>query len=241
MPPSAKSPQSTMTTVARLRGTLDRHGGSVPLTDSEKTTTGSPPLDRLLPGGGLRRGSLVEYLGQGVSLAFAAAQAACRDRPLVVVDRGQALYPASWPIELAQTVLVRPTSEADEIWACDQSLRCPGVGAVLARCGRLGQRDFRRLQLAAEEGRTLGILVRPVKLRGDPTWADVQWLVEPQPSPDRWRLRVELLRCRGGSGGGSLTLELDDTNIWQEVEHAHSLPAPAILADSTAPRHRARA
>jgi protein ImuA len=219
--------------VAKLRRALERCQGSLQSLDTQITSTGASALDRCLPYRGLRRGSLVEYLGTGVSLAFAAAQAACQDHPLVVVDRRQEFYPAGWQISLSETVLVRPATEADELWACDQALRCPGVGAVVVKCGQLNQRDFRRLQLASEMGGTLGLLVRPAKVRGQPTWADVQWLIEPQPSRDRWRLRVELLRCRGGTGGSCVILELDETNTWQEVGHASALRQHAELAHTT--------
>lgn len=204
-------------------------------------STGAPSLDRCLPCGGLRCGSLVEYLGQGAALAFAAADAACQERALVVVDRQQQFYPAAWKIDLSQTVVIRPANAADELWALDQALRCPGVGAVVVRCGQLDQRNFRRLQLAAESGGTLGLLVRPAQFRGRPTWADVQWFVEPQPSRDRCRLRVELVRCRGGTGGSSVILELDDTNTWREVDYANSLHPSAGMADSASPRRRSRA
>lgn len=237
--------------MAKLRRALERHEGLRPSLDASTTSTGVPALDRCLPLAGLRRGSLVEYLGhgnlgqghpgQGASLAFAAACAACEDRVLVVVDRQGQFYPPAWGIELSQTVLIRPSNETHELWAMDQALRCPGVGAVVIRCARLDQRDFRRLQLAAEAGGALGLLVRPVKLRGQPTWADVQWLIEPQPSRDRWRLRVELARCRGGTGGSSVILELDETNTWQEVEYACAQHPPAELADSAQARRRSRA
>ena len=62
----------------------------------------------------------------------------------------------------------------DELWALDQALRCPGVSAVWTWIDRLDPPAFRRLQLAAETGRTLGLLVRPASVRGRPTWSDVQ-------------------------------------------------------------------
>ncbi len=209
--------------------------------ETELVSTGVACLDRLLPDGGLRLGSLVEYLGQGVSLAFAAACAACRERALIVVDRQREFYPLAFGIDLAKTVLVRPANEADEMWALDQALRCPGVGATIARCGRLKAKDFRRLQLAAESGGSLGLLLRSAKLKGEPTWADVQWLVVPEPSRDRWRLRVELVRCRGGHGGRSVILELDETNTWREVGYARAQHLSAELAHSANPRHQSRA
>jgi protein ImuA len=174
---------------------------------------------------------------------------------------------AAWGIDLSRLIILRPANEADALWALDQALRCPGVGAVLGSCDRLDVRDFRRLQLAAETGGTLGLLLRPDHLRGQPTWADVQWRVSPrcrERTPWRsdrskvqdpkskvtsrpwtldpglwtsspWRLRVELLRCRGGAGGASVIVELDETtSTWREAEHApHPVLAVAELADPT--------
>lgn len=223
--------------VAALRDKL----GEIRQDARSVVSTGALALDRLLPDSGLRRGALAEYLGHGASLAFAAARAACHDGPLIVVDRERQLYPPAWGIDLSQTVLLRPGNQADELWALDQSLRCPGVGAVVVQCAQLDSRDFRRLQLAAECGGTVGLLVRPVQHRGQPSWADVQWLVEPQPSPDRFRLRVELTRCRGGGAGRSVILELGDHHTWQEADDANPVYPPAELAAAMPARRQSRA
>jgi hypothetical protein len=245
--------------VATLRQELAAHEGFRPCADRPPIGTGAAGLDRLLPAGGLRPGSLVEYLApqgkQGAAtLALVAARTACQDgRLLVVCDRQRRFYPpaaAAWGLDLKNVLLLRPSSEAEELWALDQALRCPGVGAAWIMCGALGARDFRRLQLAAEVGGTLGLFIRPAKLRGRPTWADVQWLVEPRPadprSPQRgWRLSVELVRCRGGTGGGSVQLEFDEEqNIWREANDSHAadfMPALAELAHPAAARRASRA
>jgi len=51
---------------------------------------------------------------------------------------------------------------------------------------RLSWLEARRLQLAAEQGGGLGLLIRPEAVRHQPSWADVRLLVEPLPttSPD---------------------------------------------------------
>jgi len=259
---------STQTLVAGLRRQVARLEGISRPADERPVSTGSPALDRLLPAGGLARSSLVEYLSPGPgsgtgTLALAAAREACADgRALVVVDRSRTFYApaaAAWGIDLSQTLLLQPADEAAELWALDQALQCPGVGAVYAMCGALNVRDFRRLQLAAESVGTLGVLVRPARLRGQPSWADVQWeigrvhersemhlptrslvhfvsLMHPTP----WRLRAELVRCRGAPGGQVAELVLDETTgIWQDarVSHAtHPVPLPAQLADPARPR-----
>src|SRR5438067_5280877 len=79
--------------VATLRREVARLENSRPPEDERPIFTGSPALDRLLPAGGLRRGTLVEYLtsasGSGAgTLALAAAREACREgRAFVVLDR----------------------------------------------------------------------------------------------------------------------------------------------------------
>jgi protein ImuA len=203
-------------------------------------------------------------------LALVAAREACRDgRAFVVLDRpiptrsaseGERFgrfYPpaaAAWGIDLSAMLVLRPDNDADALWALDQALRCPGVGAVWATCDRLDVRDFRRLQLAAECGGTLGLLMRPAQLRGQPTWADVQWQVRSlkyevrstkskrhsfRPSSFVLRTCVELVRCRGAPGGKAVLLELDESaGIWWEVPgHAtYPLPLLARLADPTGAR-----
>ena len=224
----------------------------------------------------------MEYLadpgGGAATLALAAAREACgAEKALVVLDgfyAGSArrsglsghFYPptaAAWGIDLSRLVVLRPASEADALWALDQALRCPGVGAVWARWNALDGQDFRRLQLAAEEGGVVGLLLRPASRRGHPTWADVQWLVRPvagrrgesrkakvesgksgrgrwEEWAESWKLRVELVRCRGGTGGRSVMIELDQASgVWVEaIDATHTLSETAQLARA-APARRA--
>src|SRR5438094_7372014 len=81
------------TLVSSLRREVARLEMSRPPEDERPISTGSPVLDGLLPAGGLRRGTLVEYLtagpGNGAgTLALAAAREACHEgRALVVVEQ----------------------------------------------------------------------------------------------------------------------------------------------------------
>jgi len=262
------SVQARETLVSSLRREVARLETSRPPEDERPISTGSPALDGLLPAGGLRRGTLVEYLaaegGNGAgTLGVSAAREACQEgRALVVVEPrseigGGRFYPGAatgWGIDLARVLVLRPASDADAVWALDQALRCRGVGAVWAACDRLDVRDFRRLQLAAECGGTLGLLIRPARLRGQPTWADVQWQISPRSkvqSPrsrarglwtldlEPWTICVELVRCRGAAGGQKVILELDEAaGVWREVadEAAHSLSVFTGVADTAAAR-----
>lgn len=85
----------------------------------------------------------MEWLGVGSgggsqTLALVAAREACRDgKSLVVVDRTRRFYPpaaAAWGIDLSRLIVVHPASEADELWAIDQALRCRGEAAGPVQC-----------------------------------------------------------------------------------------------------------
>lgn len=202
----------------------------------EFTSTGLPALDQLLPQGGVPRGALVEWLaaeaGSGATeLALRAAREACREGGIAVIfDPRREFYPpaaARAGLELARLIVVQPASAGELLWAVTQTLRCPAVAATLVWLERLEDGDFRRLQLAAEEGESVGLLVRPGAVQHCPSWAEVRLLVEPLATLDpldgrRWR--VTLLRCRGSGNAPSVEVRLDhETHLMPQafVERRH--------------------
>jgi len=137
--------------------------------------SGLARLDAVLPKGGLPAGVIAEILHQGegtgaVSLAVCFARQAARSQRYVVFitpPSGQMdLYPpglvqAGLPAE--QVVVARAASPQDAVWACEQSLRCPDIAAVIIHHRGLEHADARvqrRLQLAAEHGGGIGLMLR---------------------------------------------------------------------------------
>src|SRR5262245_17967650 len=80
--------------LSSLRREVSRLESARPPEDEQSISTVSPALDRLLPTGGFKRGTLVEYLspasGSGAgTLALAAAREACQEgKALIVVGTG---------------------------------------------------------------------------------------------------------------------------------------------------------
>ncbi|MGE0609082.1 MAG: ImuA family protein [Pirellulales bacterium] len=227
--------------VAQLREQVGRLEIATPTDGHDPLQFGSGclPLDELLPGGGVRRGTLVEWLspaagGGAATLALLIAREACRaGGVLAVVDRRGEFYPPSaarWGIDLSRALFVRPARAADDDWAFDQALRCRGVRAVLGWPQRLDDRTFRRWQLAALAGGSVGLLLRPDSAAASPSWAEVRLLVQPLAGGLR-RVNVELLRCRGGASRGNVELEIDDetcvVHLAAELASATTLPRAA--------------
>ena len=185
-------------------------------------SSGCGALDRILPGQGLHRGTLIEYLAEigsgAAALALIAARQACREGgALVLIDRGRTFHPpaaANLGVDLANVVFVRPRTKKDYLWALNQSLSCQGVGAVVCWPEKLDSRAFRQLQLAAESCATTGLFLRPPSVRGHPAWSELQLLIEALPAAAltaatmHRRLRVEVVRCRNGNPGHPLNWSL---------------------------------
>lgn len=229
----------------------------------ETFSTGCAAIDRLLPRGGLRRDGITEWVASSAAsgaatLGLIAAASAMQPSPqhlasrgpLVVVSsdsgrQGDFFPPAAVALGISadRIIWVRPTRRADLVWAIDQALRCESIAAVWAHVGTpLDDRDARRFQLAAEAGRTPGLLIRPAVTRGRPSFADVRWHIGPDQttadsvtarsvaadlvSPPRVEslsgrgVKVTLDRCRGGTIGRSVWVQIDDQ------ARVHSIASP---------------
>ena len=238
--PVSSKPVSSKPSLDQLRAQLERLH-SRPRVDETATeptySAGGKVLNSLLPHGGLRRGTIVQWVGDAggdgaASLAtIAAAEIAVSElsggKPLVIFDCGSkvSFYPPaaiSLGIPANRMVVVKKQNQhnhADMIWAIDQALRCDAVAAVWAELGPwLNDRDARRLQLAAEAGGTVGLFVRPAEVRRRPSFSDISWFVASHHdkaavtfSSAGRRLRVEVDRCRGGVEGAVAVVEISAT------------------------------
>lgn len=218
---------------------------------------GVAALDARLPGGGLRLDAVHEIAGGGagavdgaVSALFAAGIVArTRGRVLWCVTRADLFAPALFQAGLApeRVIYVEADDEQTVLACCEEGLRHGGLGAVVAEVSRLSMTVSRRLQLAAEAGSTLGVVVRRWRRQteaadfGQPTAADTRWRVTPlastalpTPGVGRGRWFVELIRARAGE---SAEFEVD------ACDAAGRLALPADLAHRSlaAPPGRLRA
>ena len=219
--------------------------------------TGWSALDDWLPDGGFRPGGTVEWVAAGLgsgamSLALAVGvRAVGPRRGVVIMDAIHQFHAPSLPgvcLDPRRTLIIRPEpargparcprASREELWAWDQVLRSRGIGLVVGWLGRVDDHARRRLSLATEEGQTLGMMVRPLETRHEPSWADLRILVEPRPlggdspkamgleDPGGRRLRLTLTHARGGVSGRSIEVH------WDEQQGALSLASR--LGDSKA-------
>jgi hypothetical protein len=148
---------------------------------------------------------------------------------LVIIDPAREIYPpaiAAMGIGLEHVYFLHPLDAADQVWAIAECLRCRGVSAVIASPPPLSRIDARKLQLAAERGGGIGILLRT--LGQSPHYAAAtRWHVRPAPGQrtlQRWN--IQLLHAPGGQVGQSVLLELSRQTL--QLRAITPAAAPAI-------------
>lgn len=185
------------------------------------TPTGFAALDACLPGRGWPCAGLIEILperfGSGEldlllpALACLTSRPASRggvwvappDLPAAGDAAGGPLEPfapalAAAGLALERVLVVRPATPADALWAFEQALGSGACEVALAWLHPLRALQIRRLALAAERGRALGVLLRPGHLCREPSGAMLRLALEP--SAERPGTgRVTILKSRGGT------------------------------------------
>ena len=170
--------------------------------ESAALPSGFAALDAVLPGRGWPQGALTEMLLEQEGIgeirltlpALARVQAQGRDVVWIAPPhRPYAPALAAAGLDLARLYVVQCREPKDALWAFDQALRAPECGAAFAWLPTHDERALRRLQVAAREGRTWGVLWRRPGQRGSATAAPLRLALSAQPGC----LAVRVLKRRG--------------------------------------------
>lgn len=188
--------------------------------DAPSLPFGLTAVDSRLADGGLRLGGLHEVAPAGAdwgedapAALFLAGIAARNAGPVLWIVRRRDLFaPALSQAGLGAERLIHAEapSDADLLAAMEDALRHRGLAAVIGEVRKLSLTATRRLQLAAEGGATLALILRRHAHREadpfvQPSAALTRWRIGPASSAPlpvdgigRARWRVELVRQRGG-------------------------------------------
>ena len=136
--------------------------------------TGLPPLDELLPEGGLPRGRIVEWTGPASSGKTAVLRSSLQrlrgcGESVALIDGSGGLHAPDWLSLLpgeGEFWIVRPRSVSEATWCADLLLRSGAFGAVALRADEpageselLGRASSVRLQRLAEEAASVFVTV----------------------------------------------------------------------------------
>lgn len=115
----------------------------------------------------------------------------------------------SFGIDPDKLIFIRLEKEKDRLWAMEEALACEGLAAVIGEIPDLQFTQSRRLQLAVEQSRVTGFIIRHTSRTLQTTACVSRWHISPVPSIltdglpgvgfPRWN--VELTRVRNGKPG----------------------------------------
>jgi hypothetical protein len=179
-----------------------------------KTPTGFAQLDDWLPDGGWPTRGLIEILGEPhdeslyllapmLATLFFSAQhgkektSNASASALAWVAPPHEPYPPAFivnGIDIKHILIVRTDQS---LWAMEQILRSAACRLALGWIDNAPGKNLRRLQLAAEEANSLGILLRPLRFGGEPSPALLRLSVEREDT----QLKVSVIKSRGGRLG----------------------------------------
>ncbi len=137
-----------------------------------------------------------------------ASEGAC-----VWIGPRRTVYPPglkAYGIEPDRVVFVDVRNEKEGLWAVEEALKCEGLAAVVGEIRDVSFLASRRFQLAVEQSRVTGFLLRDRPRNRQPIATVARWQITPLPGGTeaqgmpgvgfaRWI--VELLRIRGGEPG----------------------------------------
>lgn len=135
--------------------------------------------------------------------AFGVFQAARHPGPVFWIRTARSLwmpFPGGLPPGLtARLQLIRPQTDTDLLWATEEALRAPVTGFVLAEPERpLSLTAGRRLQLAAEAGRTTGLML--IRRGAGSNATESRWHCVPLPAPQPGMARQRWARVKNKRG-----------------------------------------
>jgi len=164
--------------------------------------SGFAALDAALPGRGWPQSALTEVLlereGIGELRLTMPALLRVQAQGLNVVwiappHRPYAPALAAAGLDLAHFYVVRCGDAKDALWAYEQALRAPECGAAFTWTATQDERVLRRLQVAAREGKTWGVLWRRPGHRGSAAAAPLRLALARREG----KLTVRVLKRRG--------------------------------------------
>jgi hypothetical protein len=204
--------------------------------------TGYPALDAVLPGGGWPQGALTEMLlaHEGIGelrLTLPALAHLTHDgRAVVWVAPPYKPYApalAASGLDLARLIVVRARDTRESLWAYEQALRAQDCGAAFAWMDVHEPRALRRLQVAAREGRTWGVLWRRPGQRASAAGAPLRLGLAPREG----KLAVHVLKRRGAELAQPVMLDVARSAAAPLIAHAplvatspRTRPAPSPVS-----------
>lgn len=174
-------------------------------------------MANIFPQGHFPVGAVHELISEGVEAAastvgFTAAVLSGLMKtagPAVWIGKSPMLFPPAlktFGIPPDQVLIIDLKKEKDILWAMEETLKCPALSAVIGEFPELSFAHSRRFQLAVEQSKTTGFILRSNPRSQTPNTCIARWNIKPLlsstvdglPGIGHPRWQIELLKIRNG-------------------------------------------
>jgi protein ImuA len=206
--------------ISRLQKDILLWQGFTPPLAGKAKGIGLGPLESAFPNGVFPTGTIHEMLcptyehaaATGGLIAGLLTRLMKQGGVCLWVSMHRQLFPAalaSYDVEPHRVIFIDVKREKDLLWAMEEALKCEGLAAVIAEVRAISFAQSRRLQLAVENSKVTGFLLRNDPRKPGSTTCVARWQITPLPSQThddlpgvgfpRWQ--IDLLRVRNGNPG----------------------------------------
>lgn len=204
--------EQLQTDILRLEGFKSSNSASVDL--------GLGPIREAFPNASFPLGAIHEFLTEGTEGAAATSGFIAgilgalmgKEGTSIWVSASRTLFPPalkSFGIQPDRFIFIDLHKEKDVLWAMEEALKCGALSAVVGEMQEVSFVASRRLQLAVEQSRVTGFILRHNPRKLNTTACISRWKISSLPSEQvedlpglgfpQWR--AELLRIRNGRSG----------------------------------------
>ena len=236
-------PASKADIIARLQREILSLQGFKPITNGNASDLGLGPIRSAFRDSKFPVGAIHEFLCSGREEISATGGFISGLLSTLMKNGGAALWINSsrnvfppgltlFGIEPHKILFIELHKEKDVLWAMEESLKCEGLAAVVGEVNQLSFMASRRLQLAVEQSRVTGFVLRKQDSNINITSCVTRWKISHLPSVSenelpgvgfpRWN--VELIKVRNGKPG---TWEIE----WRGKRFRHASSLRVIRRD----------
>jgi protein ImuA len=201
--------------IAQLKKDIWLLGGCKESMAACRIDTGLEVIKEAFPGGVFPLGAVHEFISTGIpgAVASAAFIAAILGRlmnaggvVLWIRSTNQLFPPAlqAFGIQPDHVIFIDTKRQKEALWVMEEGLKCAGLVAVVGEINELTLTTSKRLQLAVEQSRVTGFILRFSPLSKNATSCVTRWNIVPVPSqlPEdipgvgfpRWKVTLEKVR-----------------------------------------------
>jgi len=178
------------------------------------------PIDSSFPNGIFPLATIHEFLTQSAEdIAATSGFVSCLLSSLmskggvsVWIGPSQEIFPVAlkfFNVEPDKIIFINTKKQKELLWLIEETLKCEGLAAVVGEVKEISFTASRRLQLAVEQSRVTGFLIRNYSRNINTNACTARWKISPDPSIitgdapgigfPAWN--VELLKIRNGKPG----------------------------------------